>query len=82
MMVMIMAIAMALTTAAMPAFAAAPQGYTITSGGVCSSRRISDKVVPVTMEGWSSLKMVVIPQCSVPQCMRRLECGSSTAATV
>ena len=45
MMVMIMAIAMALTTAAMPAFAAAPQGYTITSGGVCSSRRISDKVV-------------------------------------
>lgn len=45
MMVMIMAIAMALTTAAMPAFAAAPQGYTITSGGVCSSRCISDKVV-------------------------------------
>lgn len=45
MMVIIMAIAMTLTTAAAPAFAAAPQGYTITSGGVCSSRRISDKVV-------------------------------------
>lgn len=43
-MAMIMAIAMALTTAA-PASAAAPQGYTITSGGVCSSYRISDKVV-------------------------------------
>lgn len=44
MMAMIMAITMALTTA-MPAAAAAPQGYTITSGGVCSSYRISDKVV-------------------------------------
>lgn len=44
MMVMIMTIAMALTTVT-PAFAAAPQGYTITSGGVCSSYRISDKVV-------------------------------------
>lgn len=45
MMVIIMTIVMALTTAAMPAAAAAPQGYTITSGGVCSSYRISDKVV-------------------------------------
>lgn len=44
MMVMIMTIAMTLVTA-MPSFAAAPQGYTITAGGVCSSRRISDKVV-------------------------------------
>lgn len=44
MMVIIMTIAMALTTA-MPAAAAAPQGYTITTGGVCSSYRISDKVV-------------------------------------
>lgn len=44
MMVMIMTIAMALTTVT-PAFAAAPQGYTITSGSVCSSYRISDKVV-------------------------------------
>lgn len=44
MMAMIMAITMALTTA-MPAAAAAPQGYTITSGGVCSSRRASDKIV-------------------------------------
>ena len=45
MMVMIMTIAMALTTAAIPAAAAAPQGYTITSGGVCSSRRASDQIV-------------------------------------
>lgn len=45
MIVIIMAIAMTLTTAAAPAFAAAPQGYTITAGGVCSSYRISDKVV-------------------------------------
>lgn len=44
MMAMIMAITMALTTA-MPAVAAAPQGYTITSGGVCSSRRASDKII-------------------------------------
>lgn len=44
MMAMIMAIAMALVTA-MPAFAAAPQGYTITAGGVCSSRRVSDQIV-------------------------------------
>lgn len=44
MMVIIMAIAMTLTTAA-PAFAAAPQGYTITANGVCSSRRASDKIV-------------------------------------
>lgn len=43
-MVMIMTIAMALTTAAIPA-AAAPQGYTITAGGVCSSRRVSDQIV-------------------------------------
>lgn len=43
-MVIIMTIAMALTTA-MPAFAAAPQGYTITAGGVCSSRRVSDQIV-------------------------------------
>lgn len=45
MMVIIMAIAMTLTTAAAPAFAAAPQGYTITADGVCSSRRASDKIV-------------------------------------
>lgn len=45
MIVMIMAIAMTLTTAAMPAAAAAPQGYTITAGGVCSSYRISDKII-------------------------------------
>lgn len=45
MMVMIMTIAMTLTTAAMPAAAAAPQGYTITTGGVCSSYRISDKII-------------------------------------
>lgn len=44
MMVIIMTIVMALVTA-MPAAAAVPQGYTITSGGVCSSYRISDKVV-------------------------------------
>lgn len=44
MMAMIIAIAMALTTAA-PAFAAAPQGYTITANGVCSSRRASDKII-------------------------------------
>jgi len=44
MMVIIMAIAMTLTTAA-PAFAAAPQGYTITANGVCSSRRASDKII-------------------------------------
>lgn len=44
MMAMIMAIAMALTTAT-PAFAAAPQGYTITADGVCSSRRASDKII-------------------------------------
>ena len=43
-MVMIMTIAMALTTA-MPAAAAAPHGYTITAGGVCSSRRVSDQIV-------------------------------------
>lgn len=45
MMVIIMAIAMTLTTAAAPAFAAAPQGYTITADGVCSSRRASDKII-------------------------------------
>lgn len=45
MMVMIMTIAMTLTTAAIPAAAAAPQGYTITTGGVCSSRRVSDQIV-------------------------------------
>lgn len=45
MMAMIMAIAMTLVTAAMPAFAAAPQSYTITTGGVCSSRRASDQIV-------------------------------------
>lgn len=45
MMVMIMTIAMTLTTAAIPAAAAAPQGYTITTDGVCSSRRASDKIV-------------------------------------
>lgn len=45
MMAMIMAIAMTLATAAMPAFAAAPQSYTITTGGVCSSRRASDQIV-------------------------------------
>lgn len=44
-MVIIMAIAMTLTTAAAPAFAAAPQGYTITANGVCSSRTVSDKIV-------------------------------------
>lgn len=44
MMVIIMAIAMTLTTA-MPAAAAAPHGYTITAGGVCSSRRVSDQIV-------------------------------------
>lgn len=44
MMAMIMAIAMTLVTA-IPAAAAAPQGYTITSGGVCSSRRVSDQIV-------------------------------------
>lgn len=44
MMAIIMTIAMALTTAA-PAFAAAPQGYTITANGVCSSRRASDKII-------------------------------------
>lgn len=45
MMVIIMTIVMALTTAAAPASAAAPQGYTITAGGVCSSRRASDKII-------------------------------------
>lgn len=45
MMVMIMTIAMTLTTAAMPAAAAVPQGYTITADGVCSSRRASDKII-------------------------------------
>lgn len=45
MMVIMMAIAMTLTTAVMPAAAAAPQGYTITAGGVCSSRRVSDQIV-------------------------------------
>lgn len=45
MMVMIMTIAMTLTAAAAPAFAAAPQSYTITTGGVCSSRTASDKIV-------------------------------------
>ena len=44
MMVIIMTIAMALITVT-PAFAAAPQGYTITSGGVCSSRRASDQII-------------------------------------
>lgn len=44
MMVMIMTIAMTLVTA-MPAAAAAPQGYTITANGVCSSRRASDKII-------------------------------------
>ena len=45
MMVILMAITMALTTAAAPAFAAAPQGYTITTGGVCSSRTVTDKII-------------------------------------
>ena len=45
MMVIIMTIAMALMTAAAPAYAAAPQGYTITAGGVCSSRTVTDKII-------------------------------------
>ena len=45
MMVIIMTIVMALTTAAAPTSAAAPHGYTITAGGVCSSRRASDKII-------------------------------------